>query len=282
MDLNKDVSFANTAVLEFYKELPFNIQESAEEQAKTIRSRNSVEAYPVLVELLKRDTRVIEVGCGAGWLANSIAFHYGSRVTAIDFNPVAIERAQAVANTMKLPVEFRVEDLFQYYPDEPADIAVSIGVLHHTDNCHAAVRHVMNDCVRPGGHVFIGLYHLFGRRPFLQHFEEMQARGTDEDEMFARYCELMPQATDKTHARSWFRDQVLHPHETQHTMAEMLPIIDECGADLVSTSINRFEPIHDIEDVLAEETAYEDLSRKWLSEGRYFPGFFVFLVRKHD
>lgn len=280
--MNKETSFANAAVLEFYKELPFNIQESAEDQANTVRSQNSVTAYPVLVDLLKRDTRVIEVGCGAGWLANSIAYHYGSRVTAIDFNPVAVERAQAVASTLELPVEFRVEDLFQYYPDEPADIAVSIGVLHHTDNCHAAVRHVMNNYAKPGGHVFIGLYHLYGRRPFLQHFEEMQARGADEDEMFARYCELMPQATDATHARSWFRDQVLHPHETQHTMAEMLDIIDECGADLLSTSINRFEPIDDIEDVLAEETAYEDMSRKWLSEGRYFPGFFVFLVRKRD
>ena len=90
-------TFANPSVLEFYKELPFNYSESVEQQAESVRVRDSVLAYPVLADLLKPKTNVVEVGCGAGWLSNSIAYHYGSNVTAIDFNPVAVERAQAVA-----------------------------------------------------------------------------------------------------------------------------------------------------------------------------------------
>jgi hypothetical protein len=138
---------------------------------------------------------------------------------------------------------------------------------------------VLNEFVAPGGHAFIGLYHTYGRRPFLDYFEQMRAGGASENDMFRRYCELMPQATDETHARSWFRDQVLHPHETQHTLAEMLPLFDECNVELISTSINRFEPIGAVADLIAEEKTYEEMSRQWLREGRYFPGFFVFLVR---
>ena len=69
-------TFANPSVLEFYKELPFNYSESVEQQAESVRVRDSVLAYPVLADLLKPETNVIEVGCGAGWLSNSIAYHY--------------------------------------------------------------------------------------------------------------------------------------------------------------------------------------------------------------
>jgi ubiquinone/menaquinone biosynthesis C-methylase UbiE len=278
--MNQSTTFANPAVLEFYKELPFNYQESVAQQVKTVKSRNSVLSYAVLADLLKPGTSVLEIGCGAGWLSNNIAYHYGLHVRAIDFNPVAVERARAVAKSLGVSASFEVADLFLFRPEKPADIVVSIGVLHHTDDCHEAIRRMIDRCVAPGGYAFIGLYHTYGRRPFLAHFEQMQKKGASEDQMFARYCELMPQTTDQTHARSWFRDQVLHPHETQHTLAEMLPLIAECGCDLVSTSINRFEHIESVTDLLEREKTYEDMSKQWLRENRYFPGFFLFLVKK--
>jgi 2-polyprenyl-3-methyl-5-hydroxy-6-metoxy-1,4-benzoquinol methylase len=273
---------ANTDVLEFYRQLPFNIQESVDQQVATIRKRNSVTNYPVLADLLSRDTNLLEVGCGAGWLSNNIAYHYGSRVTAIDFNPVAVERASAVARAMGLPSRFEVADLFLYEPREPADVVASIGVLHHTNDCHGAVRRVCNEFVRPGGYVFIGLYHEYGRRPFLDHFAAMADAGATEEDMFRRYCELMPQTTDETHARSWFRDQVIHPHETQHSLAELLPILEECEVTLERTSINRFEPIGNLDEVLSQEEDYAAISQEWLSKNRYFPGFFLFLGRKAE
>jgi 2-polyprenyl-3-methyl-5-hydroxy-6-metoxy-1,4-benzoquinol methylase len=278
--MNQVTTFANPHVLKFYKELPFNYQESVEQQVKTVKSRNSVLAYPPLVDLLRPGVRILEIGCGAGWLSNNIAWHYGLPVHAIDFNPVAVERARAVASGLGVPASFEVADLFLYRPQKPADLAISVGVLHHTDACHEAIRRVIDRCVAPGGHAFIGLYHTYGRRPFLDHFEQMRRRGATEDQMFSRYCELMPQTTDETHARSWFRDQVLHPHETQHTLAEVLPLIEACGTDLVSTSINRFDPIVDVASLLEQEKSYEALSKQWLRENRYFPGFFLFLVRK--
>jgi 2-polyprenyl-3-methyl-5-hydroxy-6-metoxy-1,4-benzoquinol methylase len=272
-------TFANPTVLEFYKELPFNYQDSVENQVKTIKGRNSVVNYPILPPLLGKGISVLEVGCGTGWFSNGICFYYQSNVTGIDFNPVAIERCKAVAKGLKINVDFQVADLFLYQPEPLFDVVVSLGVLHHTDNCQAAVKRIFAEFVKPGGHVMIGLYHQYGRQPFLDHFQAMKERGASEEEMLARYQEIHP-LKDKTHLVSWFRDQVLHPHETQHTLGEMVPILEETGMELVSTSINRFQPIDTVDKLLEEEKTYQEIARQRLQANQYFPGFFIFLAKK--
>jgi SAM-dependent methyltransferase len=273
-------SYANPTVLEFYKQLPFNYQETVEDQARAIRERNSVLAYPPLADRLKPGTRVLEVGSGTGWLSNSIAHYYQSNVLGIDFNPVAVERAKAVAKALGLSTRFQVEDLFLFEPETPFDVVVSVGVLHHTDNCRAAVERVFNRFLAKSGYAFIGLYHEYGRRPFLEHFASMHKAGASEDEMFARYREMQPQLEDDVQARSWFRDQVLHPHETQHTLAEMLEILRACNMELVSTSINRWEKIKSEAALIEQEKTYREISLERLREKKYFPGFFLVLARK--
>ncbi|MBV8169855.1 MAG: hypothetical protein JO021_23920, partial [Alphaproteobacteria bacterium] len=145
--------------------------------------------------------------------------------------------------------------------------------------CLAGVRRICAEFVRPGGHVFISLYHRHGRRPLLDHFEAMKERGASEDEMLAEYRRIHPHP-DETYLRSWFRDQILHPHETQHTLAELMPILDECGMTVVATTINQFAPFGDIAEILALEPSLEQLGPERLAHGEYFPGAFVFLARK--
>ena len=102
------MTFANPQVLEFYKELPFNYGDKVEDHARRIRAKDLSAAYPVLAPLLKARPRVLEAGCGVGWLACGIAHHWKCPVTAFDFNPVVIERAREIAAFMKLPVTFEV------------------------------------------------------------------------------------------------------------------------------------------------------------------------------
>lgn len=274
------MTFANPTVLEFYKELPFNYQETAAEQARAIRERNSLEAYPLLAPYLRRQTRVLEVGSGTGWFSNSIAYYQHSSVIGIDFNPVAVERARAVAKALGLATEFRVEDLFLYEPEKRFDMVVSLGVLHHTNDCHAGMRRVFDRYLAPGGHAFIGLYHEYGRRPFLDHFASMKAAGASEEAMFLRYRRMNPHLQDDVQARSWFRDQVLHPHETQHTLAEVLEVMKTSGMEMIATSINRFEAIRSVKDLLEQERGYREIGLQRLQEDRYFPGFFLVLSKK--
>src|SRR5262249_13256439 len=149
-----------------------------------------------------------------------------------------------------LSTEFQVADLFVYAPPEPFDLVVSLGVLHHTNNCAAALRRVC-EFVKPGGHVFIGFYHKYCRQPLLNHVRDMRQPGASDDVLLARYKELHAGLHDDTLLLSWFRDQVLHPHETQHTLKEMLPVITDAGMNVVSTSVNRFAAITSLEDLYA-------------------------------
>ena len=171
-------SYALPEVLSFYKELPFNFREDAVKQAEKIKNENSVKVYPPLDELLSPQTNVLEVGCGVGWLSCGISQHYASSVTGIDFNPVAISSAKELASLMDVPVSFEVHDLFKYFPKEPFDLVVSMGALHHTGNCHEAINHICNNMLKVGGNFVVGLYHTYGRHPFLQHFEDMKNNGS--------------------------------------------------------------------------------------------------------
>ncbi|MBU1231065.1 MAG: class I SAM-dependent methyltransferase [Proteobacteria bacterium] len=268
-------------VLEFYQTLPFNSADSPEVLAREISESNSIEAYGPLAALLKPNLRVLEIGCGVGRIANRMAYHYGAKVTAIDFNPEAIRQAKAAAAILGLSVEFQVADLFAYSAEQPYDLVVSLGVLHHTHDCHEAVRHLSRNCLSSGGYAFIGLYHSYGRQPFLAHFQMLKEAGRSEGELLREYKKLhRALKDDETMLLSWFRDQVCHPHETQHTQREMTALLQEEGLELVSSSINGFKPFDRPTDLDALEPGYTALAQKRLAKGEYFPGFFVFLARK--
>lgn len=276
------ITFANPEVLEFYKELPFNYHESIQIQAASIRRKNPILGYPVLLPLLPPGLRVLEVGCGAGWLSLALSLHHRCDVHAIDFNPTAVDRAQKMATLMRQPVSFETADLFLYEPHTPADLVISIGVLHHTNNCHAAIERLCTRFVRPGGHVFIGLYHSRGRRPFLNHFAALRDSGATEDQLFAEYRRLHASLKDETFARSWFRDQVLHPHETQHSLVELVPLFERCGMSLVATSVNGFAPFDSAESLFEIESRLDEAGERALTAGTYYPGFFLVLAQKID
>ena len=165
------ISCASQEVLDFYKELPFNIRESIEQSAETISKTDFLSFYPGISDLIKRGSRVLEVGCGVGWLSNSIAYQHKCHVQGIDSNPVAVERAIKVAKALKLLTKFSVDDLFLYEPEKKFDLAISLGVLHHTENCEEAIRRIGVKCIKSVGPFFIGLYHTFGHAPFLNYFK---------------------------------------------------------------------------------------------------------------
>lgn len=132
---------ARDDVLEFYKQLPFNSNERPEITADLIRKVNNVEyIYPVPEDFYNVDS-VLEIGCGAGWLSNSLDYYYGVDVTAIDFNPVAIESAKKTSEILGLKTNFRCADLFNF-ECLPKDIVISVGVLHHTSDCRGGCRSV--------------------------------------------------------------------------------------------------------------------------------------------
>lgn len=278
MDATADA--VSERVLAFYAGLAFNRHATPAAAASDIRRHDPLAAYPILRRLVGDGMRLLDVGCGTGWFANGLKLRCpAAAVTGIDFNPAAIGFAQAVASELQVDTRFSAADLFAYEAGHRFELVVSIGALHHTGDCHGAIRRLARDLLAPGGHLFVGLYHLHGRAPFLAHFADLAALGADEETLLARYRALHPRATDDTHLRSWFRDQVQHPHETQHTLAELMPVLEAAGLALVATSLNGFAPVADLPALLAAEPRQREIATERLQQGRFYPGFFLVLAK---
>lgn len=281
-------------VLSFYNYLPFNYYEDAEEPIRKIRSENAILLYKDLHKIMKKTfiklpliklnrkiKTVLDVGCGVGWFANSIAYHYEVKVKAIDMSEKAVERAKTVTERLNLSelIEYSVADLFSYEDKEKYDLVSSLGVLHHTHDCKEAFLYI-SKFVKPSKYIYIGLYHLYGRKVFLEflrnHYDKYGG-----DSAYRLFMELNPQITDLTYGKSWFRDQVMNPHETLHTLQEVIEWFKIAGFKLLNTSINKFKPFNNIEDLISLEKTFSDVSyQRNVIEKSFYPGFFTVLGKK--
>ncbi len=88
--------------------------------------------HDFFVERIAPGSRVLDIGCGYGAVARSIATHVGdSTVTGIDIDPANIAQAKAAANPPNL--QFVAGDALQDLPDGKWDVVVLSNVLEHID-----------------------------------------------------------------------------------------------------------------------------------------------------
>jgi SAM-dependent methyltransferase len=285
-----------TNVRAFYDALPFNFADSTADQAQAVCTHNQVAIYEPLDRVLReeRPARLLDVGSGAGWFVNSVAHWYGLPARGLDFCAGAVARARETATAVGVNdrVEFVVADIFDLPEGVRQDsfpVVNSIGVLHHTRDCREACR-IAISLVEPGGYFHLGLYHRYGRKPLLDMFEPVRrasANASSEGEReaveadgFERWKRLHTATSGDTFSLSWYRDQCLHPHETQWTLGDTLEWFDEFGVEPLSTSLNRFAATTDWDEVVAAEPRQEALGRQRIDAGVFFPGFFTVFGRK--
>ncbi len=279
---NKKTSHKNLEVLEFYKKLPFNFYSDSKIAIKNIKNFNLFEYYPFLEKIIQnKNFTVIELGCGVGWFINNLSYNFPNiKAIGVDFNPKSIEFAKDVKDKLNLNSQFTLEDLFTYNYNNNIDLIVSLGVLHHTNNCLEGIQKIIS--LKPR-FFMLGLYHKYGRKPFLDYFKNLKEKNKNKSEinqiLFEKYKSLDKRNIDEENSKSWFLDQVLHPHETQHTLEEVIKLTSK-DYILKSTSINKFQKFSDHKELIVREKSLYDYGLQKIKDEEYYPGFFVNLFEK--
>ncbi|MFP4640030.1 MAG: bifunctional 2-polyprenyl-6-hydroxyphenol methylase/3-demethylubiquinol 3-O-methyltransferase UbiG [Guyparkeria sp.] len=100
------------------------------------------------------DQAVLDVGCGGGILAESLA-RSGAKVTALDLAEDVIEVAREHAPEY-LDIDYRVADVTRFAPEHDGefDVVTCMEMLEHVDEPQSIID-ALATAVRPGGHVFL-------------------------------------------------------------------------------------------------------------------------------
>jgi 2-polyprenyl-6-hydroxyphenyl methylase/3-demethylubiquinone-9 3-methyltransferase len=122
---------------------------------KPLHKLNPVRARYVQERARLAGARVLDVGCGGGLLAESLA-RAGANVMAIDLAPTMIETARLHALDSGLTIDYQVESAERVLAVRAGkfDVVTCMEMLEHVPDPGATVA-VLGGLVRPGGDVFI-------------------------------------------------------------------------------------------------------------------------------
>jgi len=114
-----------------------------------------------------RGLRVLDVGCGSGYLARQMA-QRGARVTGIDISPRMIAHARRHEAAARLGIDFLPADAAEtgsLFPAESFDLAVSCIALQDMPDAAAVLAGVFR-VLRPGGRFVASITHPCTDTPF--------------------------------------------------------------------------------------------------------------------
>ena len=119
--------------------------------------------------------------------------------------------------------------------------------------------------------IYVGLYHKYGRKPFRICGDNKRSCRGREFEEYKKIHKL----EDELHLKSWFRDQVLHPHESLHGLEEVLSIFKKNEYEFTGTSINSFKQNDTISEILRKEKDLYEYGKKKIQVKYIIQVFFI-------
>ncbi|MBM4197767.1 MAG: methyltransferase domain-containing protein [Gammaproteobacteria bacterium] len=214
----------------FYEETPFpNYDDHDSVRSLMDKSRRGIYARR-LDESIPYNASVLEVGCGTGQLTNFLGISC-RRVVGTDMCLNSLRLGEAFRAEHGLArVQFAQMNLFRpVFRDELFDVVLCNGVLHHTADPYGGFKSILK-LVRPGGHIVIGLYNTYGRLFTDARRQLFRLTGGG-----AKWIDPVLRQTglSSEKRRAWFADQYQHPHESKHTMGEVLGWFSENGVEFV-------------------------------------------------
>ncbi len=235
----------NTAAADAIQERVTSMYAGHPFPAYTDKFRKAAEEMYLKMQLLGlrpgeyRGKSILDCGCGTGeftcWYAAE-----GNDVTAVDLSAPSLEHAKAYAGQYGLDkrIDFQKQSVLELnFPDNSFDVVYSYGVLHHTPDPYGGFQQMVRVC-KPGGVVIVSVYSLFSRYVHLLRRRVINAlAGDDIEKRFRIGKRLFPLTARKLKLRAHdasdaiLYDQFSIPHESLHTVGEILGWYDASGLE---------------------------------------------------
>jgi carbamoyltransferase len=214
----------------FYEETPFPNYDDHDSVRSLIEKSRRGQYARVLDDSIPYNSTILEVGCGTGQLTNFLGISC-RQVIGTDMCLNSLRLAEKFRREHGLNrVRFVQMNLFKpCFKPEQFDVVLCNGVLHHTADPRGGFQ-IIQRLVRPGGYVIIGLYNKYGR--LLMDLRRNIFRVTGgRGKWIDAYLRSRNMSAEKR--RAWFNDQYRHPHESKHTIGEVLEWFEESGLEFV-------------------------------------------------
>lgn len=225
-----EVDDVTELVKSFYEENPFPGYEGLD-NADVLQQKARRGIFARLVDnQVPDDAVVLEVGCGTGQFSNFLSIR-GRTVFGADLclNSLRLAREFSLRSGLD-SVHFLQMNLFRpVFREKSFDVVICNGVLHHTPDPFGGFESIAR-LVRPGGHIIIGLYNKWGR--LTTDIRRLLFRLSG-DRLHVLDPYLRSDA-EEHRKRIWFMDQYRNPHESKHTVDEVLHWFDEAGFEFDS------------------------------------------------
>jgi 2-polyprenyl-3-methyl-5-hydroxy-6-metoxy-1,4-benzoquinol methylase len=217
-------------VKSFYEGHPFPSYEGLEEFGQLVSKGRE---NPFSVQLLRAvgyNKTVLECGCGTGQMSHYLQLN-NNHVLGIDMSLASLRLA--VEHRLRNGLErssFAQMNIFDLaVKDNSFDVVLSHGVLHHTFDARRAFSHIVRKA-KPGGIVMVGLYNSYARVLTWLRSKLVGLVGPKIDYV------VRSRIRDARKAEIWIKDQYHNPHETWHSIGEVLRWFDENDVEYLNCS----------------------------------------------
>jgi SAM-dependent methyltransferase len=280
-DAHEDVTEKMKA---FYEENPFPRYDDFDSAATLIDKARRGLFMNLLDEQIPFGTRVLDCGCGTGQLTNFLSIASRTVIGAdLCLNSLKLATAFKQRNDLQR-AHFVQMNLFRpSFRPGAFDLVVSNGVLHHTSDPVLGFESI-SQLVRPGGYILIGLYHKFGR--MATDVRRRLFSATNDRFLFLdRHAVDGKVSADKR--RAWFMDQYKNPHESKHTLGNVLAWLNKTGFEFVRTIPKTvpFASLAEHEKLFEPERIGSPIERLVVNLGMMITGhreggFFIVIARR--
>ena len=219
-----------STIKEFYESTPFPGYEDID-SSESLRQKARQGVFARLLdEQIPHNSRILEVGCGTGQLSNFLGighrFVFG---TDLCLNSLKLGQEFNKKNGLER-VGFYQMNLFRpIFKEESFHLVICNGVLHHTSNPFMGFQSI-SKLVKKGGYILIGLYNKYGR--IITDINRVIFNISGDRFKFLD-PRLREQEVREVRKFTWFADQYKNPHESKHTIGEILKWFKKTGFDFV-------------------------------------------------